>query len=233
MNARRAAWLLLAVLVSVGFAGLGTWQLGRARWKSEYLDAHARALDERAVGFALAATDARLPRRVAGAGRYDDSVTVLLDQRIRDGRLGIDVLTLFRPADGAAPVLVDRGWRPLPGDRTVTPVEPAGDASTDVAGLLVTPPSSGLALGALAFERGTAPPLWPRLELAPLEAALGERLQPAVLLLDDAAPHGYERAWRPLPNTLPPERHRGYALQWFALSATVLVVAALLVFRKR
>jgi len=36
-----------------------------------------------------------------------------------------------------------------------------------------------------------------------------------------------------LANTLPPERHLGYAVQWFALSAAVLVIALLLTLRAR
>ena len=35
-----------------------------------------------------------------------------------------------------------------------------------------------------------------------------------------------------LPNTLPPEKHRGYAVQWFALALAVLVTALVLTFRK-
>ncbi|MDN5783013.1 MAG: SURF1 family protein, partial [Luteimonas sp.] len=58
-------------------------------------------------------------------------------------------------------------------------------------------------------------------------------LAPRVLKLDPAAPLGYARDLDVLPNTLPPERHLGYAVQWFALAAAVLVIALLLTFRKR
>ena len=34
-------------------------------------------------------------------------------------------------------------------------------------------------------------------------------------------------------NTMPPERHLGYAVQWFGLALTVLVVAATLTFRMK
>src|SRR3546814_11778724 len=68
--------------------------------------------------------------------------------------------------------------------------------------------------------------------------ALREQLQqpalaPRVLRLDPAAPLGYARDLDVLPNTLPPERHLGYAVQWFALALAVLAIAALLTFRKR
>jgi surfeit locus 1 family protein len=231
MSRERIAWAVLALLVAAAFAGLGVWQSGRATWKAAYLEAHEAALAAPPVGFRAAS--GRVPARVSGAGRYDDAVTVLLDNRIRDGRAGVDVLTLFRPDDGAAPLLVDRGWIALPADRTAPSIEPAGDATLVVSGLRTAPPSTGLALGTLGFERGTAPPLWPRLDLDALAQASGEPLDAAIVLLDDDAPHGYARAWQPLANTLPPERHRGYAVQWFALAATVIVVAGILLSRRK
>jgi cytochrome oxidase assembly protein ShyY1 len=53
-----------------------------------------------------------------------------------------------------------------------------------------------------------------------------------VLRLDPVVPLGYERDLQLLANTLPPERHRGYSLQWFALAVAVLVTALILTFRK-
>ena len=43
---------------------------------------------------------------------------------------------------------------------------------------------------------------------------------------------GYARDLDVLPNTLPPSRHLGYAVQWFALAAAVLATAGVLTFRK-
>ena len=54
-----------------------------------------------------------------------------------------------------------------------------------------------------------------------------------VLRLDPALPFGDERDLDLLPNTLPPQRHLGYAVQWFGLALTVLVVAVVLERRRR
>ena len=75
------------------------------------------------------------------------------------------------------------------------------------------------------------------LDLPTLRAALGlEALAPRVLKLDPgqamAAGSGYARDLEILPNTLPPDRHLGYAVQWFALAAAMLVIALVLTFRK-
>ena len=56
--------------------------------------------------------------------------------------------------------------------------------------------------------------------LADLARASGLALYPQLVLLDPAERDGYLRDWR--PGGLPPERHVGYALQWYALAATLL-----------
>ena len=38
---------------------------------------------------------------------------------------------------------------------------------------------------------------------------------------------------RDRPNTLTPERHLGYAVQWFGLALTVFVIAVVLTVRRR
>lgn len=48
-----------------------------------------------------------------------------------------------------------------------------------------------------------------------------------------ALPVGYVRDLEMLPNTLPPARHLGYAVQWFGLAAAVLATAMLLTWRAR
>ena len=48
--------------------------------------------------------------------------------------------------------------------------------------------------------------------------SIGPSLAPRVLQLDPALPLGYARDLDMLPNTLPPERHLGYAVQWFGLA---------------
>ena len=50
---------------------------------------------------------------------------------------------------------------------------------------------------------------------------------------DPALALGYVRDAGTLPNTLPPERHRGYAVQWWGLSATVVAVYLILAWRRR
>jgi len=53
---------------------------------------------------------------------------------------------------------------------------------------------------------------------------------PGVLLLDAAEPDGYLRDWR--ASDFGPERHLGYAFQWFALAVTLVILYLAWSFRK-
>ena len=131
-------------------------------------------------------------------------------------------------------LLVDLGWRALPPDRTL-PEVPSPPSPVAVRGLLAPPPSAGLALGP-AFSATGEPGRWlaSRLPAEGLAAALGlPALPERVLRLHPALPFGDERDLDLLPNTLPPQRHLGYAVQWFGLALTVLVVALVLEWRRR
>jgi cytochrome oxidase assembly protein ShyY1 len=71
-----------------------------------------------------------------------------------------------------------------------------------------------------------------RVEPAALAAQLKlPALDPRLLRLDPALPLGYARDLELLPNTLPPERHRGYALQWFGLAFATFAAAAFMSLR--
>lgn len=108
---------------------------------------------------------------------------------------------------------------------------PAG--SIELRGLLLPPPSGGLLAGA---ETQTPDGQYLVIALDPATIASRSnvaRIAPRVLRLDPDLPLGHVRDLDVLPNTLPPERHLGYAVQWFALAAAVLIIAVLLTLRHR
>ena len=56
-------------------------------------------------------------------------------------------------------------------------------------------------------------------------------ISPEMLRLDAELADGYVREWQ--LRMLPPERHVGYAIQWFSLAGTLLVIAVILSARSR
>ncbi|RBC16946.1 SURF1 family protein, partial [Xanthomonas oryzae] len=222
----------LALLVSAGFATLGHWQLQRMHSKQALLDRAAHVRDTTLSLVQALAT----PHDVAwvrGSVRFLPQL-VLLDNQLHDGRAGVRVYQLAAPDGVPGSVLVDLGWLPLPADRKLPRIVALTGMQT-VQGLLSAPPSAGLAIGP-ALAAGVAPQTWlaTRLDREALCSTLGRRdISSQVLRLDPALPVGYVRDLEMLPNTLPPARHLGYAVQWFGLAAAVLATAMLLTWRAR
>ena len=208
---------LLTVAAAALFATLGMWQLGRAAGK------RALAADFAAAGPALPLTravgDAPRYQRVTARGHYDADHQFLLDNRIRDGVAGVEVLTPLVLADGSA-ILVNRGWLPIAPDRARLPDVSVPAEERSVIGRLDALPRPGI-------ELASPPPSgWPRLVSFPkmpeLAGMLRRTLRDEQILLDASDPDGYAREWRPPGTTA--ERHLGYAVQWFAFAATAVAI---------
>ena len=231
---RRPRWLpwAAALLAVALFSGLGAWQLQRAAEKRALIEsleddtgAVLEALPHGARALELAAR-----RRIRLTGRFEAQRQFLLDNRILDGRPGVDVLTPLRLPDGRR-VLVDRGWIALGAGRE--PVRPtaldAGHRVT-VAGRLWLP-DPGIGIGRAVAPGDAWPRFVTRADFAALGEALGTPLVPAVIRADGNAPWLYRP--RDLRPRFGPMRHYGYAFQWFALALTVLAVACILEWRRR
>lgn len=226
-------WTLALAAIAL-FAHLGLWQARRAVEKQAMLDAAARVLGERVPQPLSRASD---PRRAhdydwaEGRGRFDPRGALLLDNQQRGGRAGVRAYRLFVP-DGGEPLLVDLGWLPLGGERRL-PAVPRPDGELALRGLLSAPPSVGIPLGPGIGREGEGW-LLTRVDTRAIAAALAlpAPLAPRVLRLDPALPLGFDRDLELLSNTLPPDKHRGYSLQWFALAAAVLITALILTFRR-
>ena len=239
-----SGWLL-ALAVAAAFAWLGFWQLERMHEKQARLDAAAQALVPQSAKPLLLASD---PARVqeydwAVGGGALANATLWLDNQIQDGKPGVRMYCVLLPDDGVQALLLDAGWWPLDGQRDL-PVFgcPAGSAQ-QVRGLLAPPPSSGLLHGDAVAASGSRRWLATRIDPVAIAGALrlSAGIAPRVLRLDPARSKGDAgvmlvpgvRDLVILPNTLTPARHLGYAVQWFALALTVLVVAVVLTLKAR
>jgi surfeit locus 1 family protein len=224
-----AALLTLGALVAVAsFVRLGLWQWQRGDESQQAWQRFARGTGEvRTLGSAALAS-VPLYQRVSLTGTLEAPHQFLLDNRSYQGRPGYEVLTPLTRA-GAMTALVDRGWVPFSGSRAQLPdVSLDTDAAVTLTGRSGLLPSPGLALGHAAPSGA-----WPKVtafpSMAELADALGTALEPRVLLLDPAAPHGYVRDWQ--PPGMSPLRHFSYAIQWWSFAALVLLVWVILALR--
>ena len=208
-------------MAAVGFARLGFWQLARMHEKEALLASVRAALAQRvpqALSLAADPSRARDFDWAAGRGHFIDAPPVLLDNQSRDERPGVRAYRLFVTRSGA-PMLVELGWLPLPGDRAMPQVAPIkGDV--DVRGMLLAPPSPGL-VAATANRTSTGEILATALDAPGLAVLLGvPKLPPRVLRLDPAMKNiGSARDLDVLPNTLQPVIVQGSLLMGSAILA--------------
>ncbi|MCP5149939.1 MAG: SURF1 family protein [Chromatiales bacterium] len=222
-----ACVLLLALLL-----GLGTWQLDRATQKSRLLEAFEAARSSQPRPFDPTALASTTYQHVEARGRFLADRQYLLDNRTHAGRAGYHVLSVMVMADARHGLLVNRGWVPWGKYRGELPDISIDPTIHTVHGLLAPVPGSGILLG----ETGHDGLGWPRVvqtvEPERIGAALGLVVLPRVLLLDPDGPGGYVREWAPT-TAIGPDRHRAYALQWFSLAATLVVIVAVVARRRR
>jgi len=211
------AWLLLTAGLAL-FLSAGTWQWQRGQYKDALYADFDSAFEREPLPLAeaLAAPDPARYQPVRLEGAWIPGRELLLDNRTHRGVPGVWVYSLFQP-EGAAAIYVQRGWIPWRDRRTPPQVPaPVGQA---LSGLLAPPPAAGLKLGADVVDG------WPRVvtqvDLAAVEPALGTRLLDSVLLPAGEEP-GFVREFR--PQTLSPDKHRGYAVQWFSFAVAAIVL---------
>jgi len=211
---------------------LGLWQLDRAELKQELLEHYDIGQRSQVQITSENADTLSRYQRVIVTGRYDPARQVLLDNMpSHTGRPGYRVLTPLQTAAGW--LLVDRGWLPLGPTRAELPDVSVDDAERTITGTIDVLPRAGLQLETPPIDRN-AP--WPRVLSFPthptLEQSLDRKIIPGLLLLDASQPDGYARVWEAHLG-FKPERHIGYAVQWFALAAAALAIFIILGFRRK
>ncbi len=223
-------WLsLLAISVAIGTAILSRWQFDRAGQKA-HLQAQFEAQQQAPARTQLTPINLDTDRfaRVAIPGAFIAGKSFLHDNQIQAGRAGAHVYAAFAPADGSPPVLVNRGWQPLIGERTraAAPAIPA--AQFTLMGRVNVPAQRTQRLAAGA----DTPALVQTIELVPLRQALQIPLAPFIIEQTAMAGVGDSliRAW--ISPDFKITTHRMYAGQWACFSALTIVLWLVLSFRK-
>ena len=220
---------LLAIVLLSSFARLGFWQLERSDAK-----------EKKTIAFSSAPMVNELPdkeqakeyTRVTIQGRFLKQKDTLADNQVLNARPGIHVYSLFITNHGKE-ILVNRGWLPMPLDRSSLPAVETPDSELEISGFIGPMPVPGRKLGE---DPEMQPDHWPQLLSYPtvsrISVALERDLYPWVLFLDSASAGGFDgRDWKPV--YISTAKHRAYAFQWFALSAATLFGWLFLSFRKQ
>jgi surfeit locus 1 family protein len=229
--------MLLAIGLTF-FLNLGFWQLRRAEYKMQMMDAFAKASAQEytELDAALRALDtqtrAGLPAYVSVRlqGEFVAEKSLLWDSQRMDGKIGVQVYQAFRSESKA--LLVGLGFNAIEPNRLQFPEPAVAGGTFHLRGILAAPPSAGLKLGS-EVAAGAKTWLVHGIDPATQSDFFGVPLLPFVLMLDPERPL-HENAPVPAALQLPrrwnpglyltPEKHRGYALTWFGFAITSVVL---------
>lgn len=213
--------VLLPFLISLGF-----WQLGRADEK-RILSANA-VVQDAAPPLSENMLEDMGPTQLSGRkvrlqGDYL-SQQFLLDNQIKHGRFGNDVVQLFLSATGRI-YFVNRGWVPADPARQIPTVIPVKTTRSFVDGRIYIPPSQPYLLEADTLAKGSSPLTVQAVDIDALGALLpASNLEPYPYLIrlvsDD--PSAFEASW-PVVN-ISDAKHIGYAIQWFSMAFVLALV---------
>ena len=156
-------------------------------------------------------------------GRFDPAQQWLLDNRIRNGKAGYHVYSLLLLKDSRRPLLVNRGWAPVGSNREFLPLLPLPDGLLSLTGRLDTPASVGLVMGDGGVNAMGDRVVLQALRIPQLAAAKEIELLPLALVLDEGQTGVLQYDWAPVKN-IGPEKHVGYAVQWFALALALVII---------
>jgi len=207
----------LAILLSLGF-----WQLRRAAEKRELLAGFNQAKFVNGANIAALAASKKVNfKKVSFSGNYLNSRQMFLDNKYYQHQLGYNVITPVATPGGKI-LLVNRGWLPRHAKRQDLPKLKPMTNPQKISGMLYQPQKNILLLGQLTEPSDGWPKVIERLDSKKISDILGKEVYPFILILDKKDTNSFKQAWTPV--VLPPERHIGYAIQWFCMAAILLAI---------
>ena len=217
----------------------GLWQLERAEEKKAILAEQASLHANVAVPFselfkrkgeagdtAYRVDSARRYLRVVANGEINSDQTFFLDNRMRGGRTGYEVLSPLKVSLSEGEwfwLMINRGWLSGGLDRNSLPRVPSAIKNEVLKGYLYKSLSAPLMLAEDIWQPDTSPLVIQHFDQMKLESNLGGRVYPYVLRLDESPLSELKGGW--IIVNVQPEKHIAYAVQWFAMALALSVLA--------
>lgn len=226
---KRLVWPGIAALLGVAMlVALGNWQMHRLAWKEGLIAAIAERAH--AVPVSLGVAEERSARgedveytRVSFKGQFLNDREIHLYALDEAGAPGFHVITPLRLGDGSI-VLVNRGF--VPNELKDPSRRSAGQLSGDVSvtGLLRRPDEQALFIPGNDTARNIW--YWRDIDAMAAVAAGSDATRVHRFIVDaeaePASPGGWPRGG--VTRLTLPNRHLEYALTWYGLAATLVVV---------
>jgi len=211
--------LFLPILLS-----LGSWQLKRAEEKRAMLEAQDRLVQLQAEPMAsLTPEKIENYRNVHLRGEYLNKIW-LVDNQIYEGKFGYEVVQVFKQENGQH-ILISRGWKEGSVYREQLPQIEFPQGIVTAQGYLYQPST------AYKLEEEVEKTAWPRviqsIDVQNMYKVLAENDRistPFLVRLSEEDANLLTQHWQII--NVQPEKHTGYAIQWFGMAILLVVLFA-------
>jgi len=167
-------------------------------------------------------------RTVLLTGEFDGRHQILIDNKVRDGRVGFAAVAPLVLRDGRV-VLVDRGWIAMGASRAQLPQPAVPTGLVTVRGQVDLPSRGYLRLSDAPPSSGV---LWQHLDPQRFAEATGLSVLPIIVHAEDAPRNDGLIPELAVPDT-GIEMHVGYMLQWYTFAAMAAALWAWFTLRPR
>ena len=223
---------LLAVILVYVMISMAQWQAGKAAYLENLRETIESRKDLPAVGMdeLPPGIEDRLFLPVVLTGQYDSEHYFLLDNRVHNGEVGYDVYVPLRMAHGGA-LLVNRGFIAQGRSRQVLPKIDTPAGPVQLKGLLDRPPSKTVVLLDNVHQVIAWPMVLQYIDLDEIQKMLGHGMFDMILWLSADDPHSLVAHQPAL--ILDGAKNSGYAFQWYAMSAALIIIYFLVNTKRR
>jgi len=224
--------LILLVIVGI-LLSLGAWQLSRMYEKEVLLGDIDKEKGKPASALldVIDRNEVKVNRMVTVSGALQQNSIWLVDNRPMDGKIGYQVLVPVTTAAGS--VLLDYGWVASTGSRSDWPEVELPSTVDNVKGVITAPGTNPFVNVEMFESKATDNGTVFRIQGIDIERQSeqsGKPLLPFIVTLLESEVN-FKRQWQPV--VMPPQKHLGYAIQWFGLAAAALIIGGIAIGKSR
>lgn len=213
--------LIVTIVISI-LCSLGSWQIARYEDKKERViqisERQAQGVIEHRMLTTLNLSDVRDVMINISPLEYSDKY-LWLDNQQSNGQIGFKLVVPVNTEEGW--LLVNMGWVKGRKDRLTLPNIPALEELTKPLTGAISIPGINRFVTETALNDGQFPKVIQQIEISRLGELIDKPLLPYMLTVTQPS-EDYIRQWTPV--VMAPEKHIGYAIQWFGLAIAAFII---------
>lgn len=213
----RMGFSLLCLFFFIVFILLGTWQLKRYDYKKNLLKTYHDRVSlppKNFLEFIQTKNDIQF-QSVSVEGSFLNELTLLIQNQMHNNQEGYEVLTPLKIKNEHRLLLVDRGWVKKPKASVDLAIKPMGHHEV-VKGYIKLLNEYRFILGKNILNPNQTPIVIQKIDIDELSRLMRFEFFPFMLRLDGLENDGGI-------TSILPERHLGYAIQWFVMAMVLLI----------